>query len=151
MRRRPPSMAKARFWLVPLALLAPSIATAQRGGGTVTCRPADATTSAVIAGLRRIVSNNDTSVVATRTQMQLPTVPISSVVLVTDNAICSKVAQAYNAALPSRTPPISPSSSVYVVQVGSVYVVHDSAQVSGEWTFSMTVSNKYKVLAQHSR
>jgi hypothetical protein len=151
-RHRPATL--ARLLALGAALLcAPSIGAAQRGGGggTFGCQPADSTTMFIIAGLQRVVTSNDSSVVATRQTMQVPAGPASSVVLVNDNSICNKVAQAYNAAFAPKTPPVSPSANVYVVKVGTVYVVDDSVRKAGEWVVSMTVNTKYKVLARYSR
>jgi hypothetical protein len=49
------------------------------------------------------------------------------------------------------SPPRSPSGKVEVYQIGSVYVVDDTAEVTGEFVFAATLSNKYKVLATYSR
>jgi hypothetical protein len=82
--------------------------------------------------------------------MQLPTVPASSVLYMTDNSVCSKAEKAYTPAIVRNTP-VTPSGMVYVIKVGSVYVVDDTAQTSGEFILTMTLSNNYKVLAKYAR
>jgi hypothetical protein len=85
-------------------------------------------------------------VVAARKSMQVPVVDTATIVVVTDDAVCSKLVTAFAAALPHRDP--GPSGKLYVVKVGSVYYVRDPAIRNGEWPVEMVIDNNWKVLYQ---
>jgi hypothetical protein len=55
----------------------------------------------------------------------------STIVLVSDKTICTRAIKAYNSLLGAESQP--PSNAVYVIQVGTSYIVRDPVQRSGEW------------------
>jgi len=75
--------------------------------------------------------------------------PLGEVVFVTDTKVCTKARDAYTAAI-RRTDGVQHSGRVYVITVGTTYVVNDPVQVAGEFPIRMTLSNSYKILAKYS-
>ena len=133
--------------LAAVAATPPTKAAQQRATGAA-CMPLDALATAMLAGLRRVVSGSAPEQVATRDYQKLPITAPSSVSYVTDNSVCSKAEAAYTAAV-DGTPPATPSQMVRVFKVGNVFVVHDTAQRAGDWYVAMTLSKSYKVLAKY--
>lgn len=124
---------------------------AQRGGTpSATCRPSNQAVEFTLAALQRLVTSTDTVLVASRHRRQLPAVAASQVSYVTDDAICAKAEKPYTAAVPAKTPPVTPSLQVYVFKVGNVYVIWDPVQTVGEFTNAMTLSNNFKVIAKYT-
>jgi hypothetical protein len=70
----------------------------------------------------------------------------STVVLVTDRTACSKAMKAYNNVLGAGARP--PSGSVYVIKVGSAYIVRDPVQQGGEFNADVVLDSGFKVKAQ---
>jgi hypothetical protein len=70
----------------------------------------------------------------------------STVVLVTDKTICSKAVRAYNGVLGPNAQP--PSGSVYVIKVGTNYIVRDPVQRGGEWAGDVVIDNRFRVKCQ---
>lgn len=101
-----------------------------------------------VTAYKNVVTSTDTGIVAVRQRQQLPAVAASQVTYVTDNAVCATVEQPYSAALAGNG--ITPSLQVYVIKIGTVYVVWDPVQRGGEFQTFMTVSSKYKILAKRS-
>lgn len=110
------------------------------------CRAADSTSTFMLNAVRHMMTSSDSHIVSERQTLQLPLIPADSVVLVTDQSVCSEMATAYSGALsPNKTP----SGQVYVVRVGTVYVVRDPAIVTGEYVTEMVISNQGVVLARY--
>src|SRR4029077_5124895 len=90
-----------------------------------TCVGPDSASDFMLNTAKNLITNPDYHLVATRKSMQIPVVDKATVVVVTDEAVCSKLVTAFAAALPYRVP--GPSGRLYVIQVGSVYYVRDPA------------------------
>jgi hypothetical protein len=109
-----------------------------------TCVGPDSASEVMLNAAKNLVTNRDFHVVAERKSMQVPVVDTATIVVVTDEAVCSKLVTAFAAALPYRVP--GSSGRLYVIQVGSVYYVRDPAIRSGEWPVEMVIDNKWKAL-----
>lgn len=129
----------------PAALIAAVAALA----GVVTnahaqCRGADSTATRMVAKYRNLL-DRATVDAATRqvlTDMSLPQPP-ASVSLVSNSTVCRKAEQAYTAALGANRN--TPSGAVYVVKVGTSYVLRDPAQRGGQWTIEMVLDSQYRM------
>jgi hypothetical protein len=67
----------------------------------------------------------------------------SQVLYVTNKTICSKLLPTYNAQS-DRTPPITPSGSLYLVQVGSMYLAWDPVKTTEGRADFLVFDNKHK-------
>jgi hypothetical protein len=112
--------------LLTTALLLMSAATATGGAIgaraiTGTCAPKDERSDRLVAHFKAFVGKTDMGGKVEKTTMGLANVTPSQVVLVTDKAICTKAAAAFNATrLEKRS-----SYTLYVVTLGSSYGVED--------------------------
>jgi hypothetical protein len=120
-------------------------------GQASACRPADAVSDRIIRWVTHVVTGTDDASTQQRNQMALPQVSASQISYVTDKTVCSKVLSPYNANSTMQEAatgaPVLPSGQVYVVKVGTVYVVNDPVKTAGEFTIYVTLDAKYKVLA----
>jgi hypothetical protein len=76
----------------------------------------------------------------------LTQVDSSTVVLVTDKTTCTKAMKAYNSVLGQGAPP--PSGSVYVIKVGSAYIVRDPAIHASGYAADVVLDSGFRVKAQ---
>lgn len=131
-----------RKYLAALALsaLAMNIGSAQSSS---TCRPSDADGIRFRSFVRTVVSSSDPWMVQARTHLGLKAMDSTRVVFVTDNAICNRAAQGINTA--QATPNLV--RQLFVVVVGNVYATVDPGHPSGEWWVTVTLDNKYKLMA----
>ena len=89
---------------------------------TGSCAPKDSRSDRLIAELKAFVGKTDLGGTVEKNTLGLATVTPSQVVLVTDNAICTKAAAAFDSTqLEKRT-----SYTLYVVTLGSSYGVEDT-------------------------
>lgn len=116
---------------------------------TTVCMPNDGLATTMVAKFQTAMTTTDTLKIHSRAYMQLPSVPVSQVTYLTNNKTCNSAAAAYNAAL-VQPPPYPPSGSVYVWQIGTVYVVLDTAQRVGEWRTAMTLDKHFSVLVKYT-
>ena len=118
---------------------------------TSACRGADSTGAQLIYDLSMYTTATESTFVAARDSLRLPSVPASQIALVTTSSICSKVASAYGANVSG--PASRLSGRVYVVQVGTTrYVALDptyyyNAARPTDGT-RMVLANTYKVLVK---
>jgi len=113
------------------------------------CLGADSLGAPMLDQIRLVASSNDPNMVTYRQRMKLSQVPAAQVVFVTDTKVCTKARDVYTAAI-RRTDGVQPSGRVYVIKVGTTYVVNDPVQVAGEFPIRMTLANNYKILAKYS-
>ncbi len=118
------------------------IATRATGGATYarastgTCAPKDGVSDRLVNHFKAFVGKTDMGGTIEKTTMGVKDVTPAQVALVTDNAICSKAAAAYDKHLDSfKNNPTSPGMvsvqkrsaySLYVVTLGSSYAVEDT-------------------------
>ena len=81
--------------------------------------------------------------VQARTTLGLRAMDSTRVVFVTDNVICNKAAQGINTG--QATPNLV--RNLFVLSAGTVYAAQDPGHPSGEWWPTVTLDNKYKILA----
>jgi len=100
---------------------------------TGTCAPKDAQSDRLIAELKSFVGQTGMGGVVEKTTMGVKDVTPAQVALVTDKAICSKAAAAYDSQLDAIAKKIGKQSvqkrssySLYVVTLGSSYAVEDT-------------------------
>lgn len=118
------------------------------GTEAATCKPPDATSTAMLDGLRRLATSSAPEFVESREWRKIPKTQPSAVSYVTDNAVCSNAEAAYTAAV-QMNPPAAPSGMVRVFKLGNVFVVQDTAQQTGHYIETMTLSKSFKVLAKY--
>jgi hypothetical protein len=109
------------------------------------CRPADQTSAIIISQIKSMVTATSGPEVENRIAVQVPHVPDSSVVLVTDEAICQQAARAYDSVLVA-TLQLPPSQrEVFVVRVGTSYVVADPVTngPDTEWMTAMLFTSRF--------
>jgi hypothetical protein len=131
---------------VILGGLAISMLAQSAAANAQTCVGPDSASEFMLNTVKNLITNPDFYVVAERKSLQIPIVDTATVVVVTDEAVCSKLVTAFAAALPHRKD--GPSGRLYVLKVGSVYYVRDPAIRSGEWPVEMVIDNNWKVLSQ---
>ena len=93
--------------------------------------------------IRKVVTSSDPLMVQARTALGLRAMDSTRVVFVTDNVVCNKAAQGINTA--QATPNVI--RQLFLVSAGTVYAAQDPGHPSGEWSPTVTLDNKYKVLA----
>jgi hypothetical protein len=100
---------------------------------TGTCAPKDVRSDRLIAHFKNFVGETGIGGTILKKELGLTDVTPSQVTLVTDNAICSKAAVAYDRHLDTYTKKIGQQSvqkrssySLYVVTLGSSYAVEDT-------------------------
>jgi hypothetical protein len=135
-----------RYILLSLILILvganPSAARAQGSA----CLAADETTQGIIKKLSRLMDADAGSVALDRALYGLPRVDPSTITVVTDKTICAKAERAYTAALKSTTS--TPSGKVYVIKVGTVYVVQDPQRKGGEYVIEIVMDSQFRVIAR---
>ena len=111
------------------------------------CAPADDFTALLLSKIQRLVTSTDTGDVATRIQLQWPSVTATTITYVADNAVCSATEAAYTPAVPASVR-VAPSGMMYAFKIDTVYFVFDRAQRAGEWVIAMTLDRRFKVLVK---
>lgn len=112
------------------------------------CKPADAQTANMIRYMRQLATATvpaDSESVKLRSTYGIPAATANQVLLVTTTRTCQSALSAFRTAAPDVTP--SPTS-VYVVAVGSVYVVWATRPAQSEWTPHVVFTSKFQVLSQ---
>ena len=85
----------------------------------------------------------DTVGVYLRNRLSIPAVPASQVTTIATATTCSKARDAY-----AKLAKVSAATlSVIVVKAGSVYVVMDPRQHTGEWKLAITFDGQWRKLA----
>jgi hypothetical protein len=99
----------------------------------------------MVTWLLKVATGTDSAAAASRARLQVPQVSAGSVKAVADNRICENAAGGYNLAigLPSST-----VRSVYVVKVGTVFVVSDPTVKVREWAVGATLDKRCRFLAK---
>jgi hypothetical protein len=110
------------------------------------CRPMDDRGKFMLNALKNLMVTTDGHVAASRDFERIPVVDSASVVLVTDTRICDKALKAYNTGIPKGA---QGSTSVYVVKVGTVYVVLDPTRMAGEWAVEMVMDSRFNILSRY--
>lgn len=110
------------------------------------CRSADSTSARMIHKWRSLMVATDFSTQQALSRNFVPQVDSSTVVLVTDKTVCSKAMKAYNNVLGAGAQP--PSGSVYVIKIGSAYIVRDPVQRGGEFAADVVLDSGFRVKAQ---
>ena len=105
------------------------------------CRAADSVGVQLIKNWRNLVVNPDSRVRLALSDLGITQVDSSTVVLVSERTSCTKAVKAYNATLSANSP--APSGSVYLLKVGSRYVVLDPVQKSSGWYHIVVLDNKF--------
>jgi hypothetical protein len=128
------------------------VVSSQAQGQASACRPADAVSAGIVADLQRIASGTDSTNAGLRSLLHIPQAATSQVTYVTNKTTCGKALTPYNTATRATDANTGaevdpPSGLLYMVQVGTVYVVWDPVKKVGEYRSYITVDSKFKVLA----
>src|SRR3990170_8491161 len=95
-------------------------------GAQNTCQPADEKSAHIIGALKQFMHPDNG---AARDKVHLPVVPMGEIVLVTDASVCARAGQAGDSIvrvwIPTAPPPSNTTAPLYVVKVGTHYVVAD--------------------------
>ena len=122
------------------------IATSAAGGATRarvaggTCAPADERSARLIAHFKAFVGKTDLGGTIEKKTAGLSDVTPAQVHLVTDNAICSKAAVAFEKNLLQKRS----SYSLYVVSLGSSYAVEDTKMLQPGWETADVFDSNWK-------
>jgi hypothetical protein len=109
-----------------------------------TCRPSDKGAQATLAWARAIATGTDSASQETRSTLKIPATTVSKVVLVTDAYTCAQAVQSLAAVIGAS----ASNRAVYLVKVGTRYVVKDpSVQINGSW-LSMVMDSKFVILSR---
>lgn len=111
------------------------------------CRPADAQTANMISYMKVLVAATvpaDSESVGIRTAYKIPAANPTQVTLVTKEQTCKSALAAFNSKVPGQSPV---ATRIYVVAVGSVYVVWNPRQgVGAEWAPNLILNSKFQFL-----
>lgn len=135
-------MTRTLLWLAVAAVVtaaAPRSVEAQ-------CRGLDSLGTQMVGNWRNLMVNPNPQVRAWLQQFGIAQVDSATVVLVSDKTACSKALKSYNASLGPGSQP--PSGSVYVVKVGTMYVVRDPVQKGGGWYHDVVLDNRFFMAAK---
>lgn len=116
------------------------------------CRTADSTSTFLVRELTRVATGTDAASQRMREIAKIPQVPANRVTYITNKSVCSKALPVFNTntELKSTTTGqtiTTPSTQIYVVQVGSVYAAVDPTKRFGEYTMVAVMSKTYGLLA----
>jgi hypothetical protein len=112
------------------------------------CRAADAQTSNMLRYMRSLATATvpaDSESVGIRTTYKIPAVAAAQVSLVTTTRTCQSALAAFKTAVPQLAPT---PTTVYVIAVGSVYVVWASRDPSSEFTQHIVFNSKFQILSE---
>lgn len=127
--------------LMMLATTATAGATRARAVGG-TCAPRDARSDRLVANFKAFVGKSDMGGTVQKTTMGLKDVTPSQVALVTDKAICTKAAAAFDAKqLQKRS-----SYTLYVVSLGSSYAVEDTVMLQAGFETADVYDSNWKYI-----
>jgi hypothetical protein len=110
------------------------------------CRAADSTSARMVHKWRSLMVATDFSTKQALSRNFVPQVDSSTVVLVTDRTVCSQAMKAYNNVVGAGAKP--PSGSVYVIKVGTAYIVRDPVQRGGEYAADVVLDSSFRVKSQ---
>lgn len=105
-----------------------------------TCRPSDVDAQRMLRSLRELVVSTQSDRVQLRNAFLLKAIDSTNVVLVTDNAVCAKVATGINTFL--TTPNLF--RHLYVVRVGNDFAAKDPGHPWGEWWPTITLDSQFR-------
>jgi hypothetical protein len=100
----------------------------------------------MLNAIKHMMTSADSNVASERRANHLPLIVADSAVLVRDDSVCARMAAAYSGALSASQ---TPSGRVYVLKVGTAYVVRDPAIVTGEYGLEMVITEHGVVLARY--
>jgi hypothetical protein len=97
--------------------------------------------------VHQMMRSTDARWVNTRNAYQLPQVPDSAVVLVTNDSVCARADSVLNTILPNDA---KPATSAYVIRVGDRYLVEEpsDATKTAQLRLILTLDSKFAVLAR---
>jgi hypothetical protein len=132
--------------LMTVVLMMNAAAAAPRSTGaraiTGNCAPKDARSDRLIANFKDFVRKTDMGGTVEKTTMGLATVTPSQVVLVTDKAICTKAAAAFDTKqLQKRS-----SYTLYVVTLGSSFGVEDTRMMQAGFETADVYDSNWKFI-----
>jgi hypothetical protein len=119
-----------RLWITATLVAGLTASQHKAKNSETDCRPIDAFSTGLREYLVQLDTSSDSSDIDQRVGFQLPSVPISSIVIQTDSISCSRAATAYYARLTS--PPAN--RAVALIRMGSVFIVVDPRVKIGEFT-----------------
>ena len=138
---------KRVLFLTALAAAAHVAPASARPTASVACRPFDAYANAMVGTLKALATSTESGDVTQRNRLGIPATSAANVTYVTTEQVCSKAATAFGAHVGVvNGPPVS--GVLYVVKVGSVYVVDDPSQKMGEFSIRMVLTDKFKYVSQ---
>ncbi|HEY2431031.1 MAG TPA: hypothetical protein VGI12_00045 [Vicinamibacterales bacterium] len=144
-KERSPRRERALILVMAVLMMSATVArTGTTGASAVTgsCAPKDARSDRLIAELKAFVGKTDMGGTVEKTTMGLASVTPSQVVLVSDKAICTKAAAAFDAKqLEKRS-----SYTLYVVTLGSSYGVEDTKMMQAGFETADIYDSQWKYI-----
>ena len=126
--------------LVVVATIA--VGRANAAGITGACASKDERSDRLIAELKAFVGKTDLGGMVEKTTMGLKDVTPSQVSLITDKALCSKAATAFDKQLLEKRS----SYTLYVVSLGSSYAVEDTKMLQPGWETADVYDGNWKYI-----
>jgi hypothetical protein len=113
------------------------------------CRAADTVTAVEIISLQRLMHSTSNVDSAFLTNVQLPHVADTSIVVVRDSTVCATAIAAHNSAAGYTSTELgNPSAkSVYLIRVGSEYISFNPAFPSGEFVLHIVWNGSFTRLS----
>jgi hypothetical protein len=124
------------------------VAMSMRGGYTVpsvdqsSCRGPDNYSALVMSELRDVMHPALAADTAFRSMAGLPRVPDTTIALVTDSPTCARAVAAYN-----QIDTTQHASSMYVIQVDTVYVAFNPDAKAGEWLVNYVFDSAFRYIS----
>lgn len=112
-----------------------------------TCLPADDSSVNDVNWLTLVATSSDSEYAARRQRYGIPATQPNKISYVTEETVCMAAAAAYQQAVGTQPPP--GGRRVYVVKVGSVYVVRDPQELAGEWERSLVFDKNFNLLSAY--
>jgi hypothetical protein len=130
-------------------VLSVSLAVPKAAWGQTVCRPADATTQALILDVGRYTSATTGDNKVVRDSLRLPSLSPGQITVVTQETVCKKASSAFQSYWANRGGTAF-SGRVYVLQIGSVYGVTDPSyryRAANPDTPLLFLDSRYKALS----
>lgn len=133
-----------------LLVLLPALGSIRGMAQTSSCRPVDSTSTRFVQLVTRMATGASALAQKQRTLLKIPQVSASQVSYVTDSRLCTKAFAPYNAhteQTDSSGAAIRPSTRLYVVKAGAVFVTMDPAKSNGHYMTLVTLDTNFRFLA----
>jgi hypothetical protein len=107
------------------------------------CLSGDEMAQAKLEWAKWIAASSETEAASARARLNIPSTTVGEVTIVTDAATCQKAVQAY-----ATDAGISPSRTVYLVKIGTSYVLTDPNMTFYESYPAIVLDSRFRILTR---